>query len=145
MTFWGSLLVFAAIALAAVVTGRLLAGALGLRLLRHFDAASAAASAVLGSGVLIWLSALLSDAGLTGQQIARLLSAPLAALALVCWLRRAGSVFRPRGPRAAWLGLAAIVVLAAVVALLPVARTNGFFATGDMITYCSVADWMHDH
>ena len=145
MTFAGSLLLVAALALASLLAGRLVVGGFGADLLRRFDAAAAAGSLVLGASVLTLLSIGLSAAGFPTPPLVALVPAVLLVPLALAWKRRRLDVLRPRGPARAWLALVVPATATAVVALLPVLRTNGFAIGNDTYTYCAFSEWLQHH
>ena len=141
MTFWSLLGVFSILGTASLLTGRLLAATLGRGILLRFSPAAAAASAILGTGTLVFVSSVLSQAGLTAPQSLLALASLLLLMTVACWWRRCLGALVPQGPPIAWLGLLAASILGGTMALLPVLRANGFSVGNDTITYCSFADW----
>ena len=145
MTFAGSLLLVAALALAAVLAGRLVVGAFGADLLRRFDPAGAAGTLVLGASVLTLLSVGLSAVGFPAPPLVALVPAVFLVPLALAWKRRRLDVLRPRGALRAWLALLLPVTATAGVALLPVLRTNGFALGNDTYTYCAFSEWLQHH
>ena len=145
MTFAGSLLLVAGLALASLLAGRIVVGGFGADLLRRFDAAAAAGSLVLGAAVLTLLSIGLSAAGFPTPPLVALVPAVLLVPLALAWKRRRLDVLRPRGPARAWLALVVPATATAVVALLPVLRTNGFAIGNDTYTYCAFSEWLQHH
>jgi hypothetical protein len=145
VTFGGSLLLVAALALASLLAGRLVVGGFGADLLRRFDPVGAAGSLVLGAAVLTLLSIGLSAAGFPTPPLVGLVPAILLVPLAVASRRRRLGALRPRGPARAWLALLAPATVTAVVALLPVLRTNGFAIGNDTYTYCAFSEWLQHH
>ena len=145
MTFSGSLLILAGVCLACLASGRLLAGALALDLLRRLEPARAAASAIVGTAFWTLGCGWLSSAGLPAPRIAVLLAVLHLLLLGACALRGRLDVFRPRGPLALWGWFLGTGLTAALVALLPVLRTNGFASGNDTYTYCAFSEWLQGH
>src|SRR5262245_42789223 len=98
-----SFIVLAAMAAASVLLGRVAVGALGGRWLRALTPDNAAASALLGTALVIVLFGRLALAGQTAGRIAAILAALAAVLGVIAIARGGFVVFRPRGPRIAWL------------------------------------------
>ena len=145
MTFAGSLLLVAALALVSLLAGRLVVGGFGGDLLRCLDPAGAAGSLVLGAAVLTLLSIGLSAVGFPTPPHVALVPAFLLVPLAVAWKRRRLDVLRPHGPAPAWLAFLVPVAATAVVALLPVLRTNGFAIGNDTYTYCAFSEWLQHH
>ena len=145
MTSAGSLLLLATLALASLLAGRLVVGGFGADLLRRFDPVGAAGSLVLGAAVLTLLSIGLSAAGFPTPPLVALVPALLLVPLAVAWKRRRLDALRPRGPGRAWLALLVPASTTAVVALLPVLRTNGFAIGNDTYTYCAFSEWLQRH
>jgi hypothetical protein len=126
----------------AVLSGRLLAGALKARALLRFDPTAASASAILG--VAWWTLAFggLSAAGLSAPRIVALLVAGHLAAFAVCWGRATLRTLRPVGSPRAWLALLAVWSVALVLALLPVMRTGGFASCNDTYHYVAFSEWL---
>ena len=87
----------------AVFSGRLLAGALKVRVLLRFDPTAAAASAILGVASWTLVFGGLSSAGVPAPRIAALLLVGHLAAFAVCWGRAALGTLRPVGSLRAWL------------------------------------------
>jgi hypothetical protein len=117
----------------------------GFPRLRGLGVTSAAASAIAGTAIWTLFFALLSKAGMGAPRIALAGSALHLVMALAVWRRRSWSVLHPRGPAAAWVAFAAITGAAAAIALLPLARREGFLIGNDTFTYCALADWLQGH
>jgi hypothetical protein len=145
VTFAGSLLLVAALAVASLLAGRLVAGGFGADLLRRFDSSGAAGALVLGAAVLTLLSIGLSACGFPTPALVALMPAVFLVPLAVAWKRRRLDVLRPRGPARAWLAFLAPLAATAVTALLPVLRTSGFAIGNDTYTYCAFSEWLQDH
>jgi hypothetical protein len=117
----------------------------GLDALRRLQPASACASAVVGTAVWTLGFGWLSAARFAAPRIVVILSllhlVPLAA----CLLRGRLDVFRPRGTLASWGWVLGAGAAAALVALLPLLRTNGFASGNDTYTYCAFSEWLQGH
>ncbi len=145
MSFAGELFLVAALGSVSLITGRLLVGALKADLLRRLDPANAGASLAMGSATLVLGAVGLSAAGWPAPAVVRLLGAlHLVPLAL-SWRWGRLDVLRPRGRGRTWVALLLPAAAAAVVALLPVLRTNGFSIGNDTYTYCAYAEWLQQH
>ncbi len=145
MTFAGPLLLVVALCLVSLVTGRLVVGALRADLLRRFDPTGAAASLVLGTAGLTLVAVWLSELGLPSPTIVKALPVVLVTLLAVCWRRGRLGTLRPRGSAGAWAVLLVPALAAAVFALLPVLRTNGYSIGNDTYTYCAYSEWLQHH
>jgi hypothetical protein len=66
-------------------------------------------------------------------------------MAVAVWKRRSWSVLHPRGPATAWVAFAVVTGAAAAIALLPLARREGFLIGNDTFIYCALADWLQLH
>ena len=139
------LLVVAVLGFVSLLTGRLLVGALKADLVRRFDPTGAAASLVLGTASLTLVAVWLSGRGLPSPSIVKVVPVLLVALAVVCWRRGRLDTLRVRGPARAWAVLLVPALAAAVFALLPVLRTNGYAIGNDTYTYCAYSEWLQLH
>lgn len=126
-------------------TGQLVAGAAGLRRLRHLDATAATASLVLGAFAwTIGFSFLSGIARRPAGDVLSLIAVGHAVLLVVAW-RRGAAFPRARGPATDWLLLGGALLVTGVLGLLPVLRFEGFLAGNDTHTYCALAEWLQDH
>ncbi len=145
MTFaraFGFLLV---IALASLVSGRLIVAAFRLRRLLRCDPTSAAASTILGTVASVVAASRLSELGLPAPRIVVALLSLHGVLCLVAMRHGEGRAFRPIGPASGWAALIVVVLLTALTGLLPVLLTGGFGIGYDTFIYCSSAEWLQDH
>jgi hypothetical protein len=145
VTFAGSLLLVAALALASLLAGRLVVGGFGADLLRRFDAVGAAGSLVLGAVVLTLLSIGLSSSGFPTPSLVALVPAVLLVPLGLTWKRGRLDALRPCGRARAWIALLVPLTITAGAALLPVLRTSGFSIGNDTYTYCAFSEWLQHH
>jgi hypothetical protein len=145
VSFAGSLLLVAALALAALLAGRLVVGGFGADLLRRFDPSGAAGALVLGAAALTLLSIGLSACGFPTPALIPLAPAVFLVPLALAWKRRRLDVLRPRGLTRTWLALLVPLAATAVTALLPVLRTSGFSIGNDTYTYCAFSEWLQRH
>jgi hypothetical protein len=145
-TFLEAVGLAALLGLVCLFTGRLLAAALGIGLLRRAGPESLLASAFLGTGFLMLAYGWGSYAGLAARGC--LLTVGLILAALVAWLavrRRLGEVIRrPTGGAAGGLIVVALVAQAAV-SLLPLAMDSSRLVQGDNALYFGPAEWLQGH
>jgi hypothetical protein len=140
----GAALQVVVIGLAALAAGRLFVGAFGSQLFRRLDTAGAAAGLAVGTAVLTLLSVGLSGVGFPTRDLPPLAAAlQLVPLAL-CARRRRLDALRPRGG-SEWAMLAAPVVVAVALGLLPVSRAGGFAFGNDTYTYSAYSEWLQGH
>ena len=141
----GALLLLFAIALTALLGGRLFVGAFGDSLYRRFDPAGASASLAAGTAVLTLLSVGLSGLGFPTRDLPALVTAMgLVPLAL-CVRRRRLDVLRPRGGAGEWATLVAPAAATGLLGLLPVVRSGGFLFGNDTYTYGAFSEWLQGH
>ena len=145
MTGAGTVLLLAAIALAALVSGRLFIGAFGRELYRRFDPAGAAAALAAGTALLTLLSVALSGIGFPTRDLPLLIVALHLAPTAICVRRGRLDVLRPRGAPLEWVSLAVPIALAATLALLPVTKDGGFSFGNDTYTYSAFSEWLQTH
>ncbi len=145
MSFAGSLLLVAALTLAALLAGRLVVGGFGSDLLRRFDPPGAAGALVLGASILTLLSIALSACGLPTPALAAVMPAVFLVPLALAWRRHRLDVLRPHAPPIAWLALLVPLAATGVAALLPVLRTSGFAIGNDTYTYCAFSEWLQHH
>ena len=145
MTSLGSLLLLSGIGIACFLSGRLFVGAIGLDPLRRLEPASACASAIAGTAVWTLGFGWLSAARLPAPRIAVILTVLHLALLGACLLRGRLDVLLPRGTPASWGWVLGAGAVTALVALLPVLRTNGFASGNDTYTYCAFSEWLQEH
>ena len=145
MTGPGALLLLLAIALVALLVGRLFVGAFGGGLFRRFGPAGAAASLAVGTAFLTLLSVSLSGVGFPTRDLPLLIAAlQLVPLAL-CARRRRLDVLRPRGDPVEWATLVVPILVTAVLGLLPVLSAGGFSFGNDTYTYGAFSEWLQNH
>lgn len=128
--------------LAAAVSGRLLVGALGARLLVGFGPDAAALSTLLGASAITVAFARLSGLGLDAPAALRAILVLHLVLAAATLLRRRLRAFRPRGDRRVWLTLVLALATTVTVSLFPVLRTDGLAINNDTFTYCAFSQWL---
>jgi hypothetical protein len=142
MSFPFELFLAAALVVTAMISGRLVVGLAGARLLLRFTPTNAAASTILGAMVWTVGYGWLTQVGWPAPRIAAWLGAAHVGAFAACAWRKKLAVGQPHGPIGAWLLLLAAFAAAAVVSLLPVLRTNGFAIENDTFLYCAFADWL---
>ena len=145
VTAAGTVLLLAAIALAALLSGRLFIGAFGGDLYRRFDPAGAAAALAAGTALLTLLSVALSGVGFPTRDLPLLIAALHLAPTAICARRRRLDVLRPRGAPLEWVTLAVPIALTATLALLPVTKDGGFSFGNDTYTYSAFSEWLQTH
>ncbi len=145
MTYAVSLALLAGIGLAALVSGRLYLVAFGADFFRCFDAAAAAASLAIGAAELTLLSVTLSALGLSAPAMVPLVVALQLVPLAIGWRRGRLDALRPGGPPLAWLSLLFPVALVALLALLPLARADGYAVGNDTYTYAAFSEWLQGH
>ncbi len=145
MTYAGSLLLLAGIGLAALVAGRLYVAAFGADMFRRLDAAGAAAALAIGAAELTLLSVALSAIGFSAPAMAPVVVASQLVPLAIGWRRRRLYALRPGGPARAWLSLLLPVAAVALLALLPIARADGYAVGNDTYTYAAFSEWLQGH
>lgn len=145
MTGAGTALLLAAIALAALLSGRLFIGAFGGELYRRLDPAGGAAALATGTAVLTLLSVALSGVGFPTRDLPLLIAALHLAPTAICVRRGRLDVLRPRGAPLDWVSLAVPIAVTATLALLPVTKDGGFSFGNDTYTYSAFSEWLQRH
>lgn len=145
MTFVWMLLLVAALGAVSLLVGRLLVGSLKADRLRRLDPTGAAASLVLGTAILTLFAVWLSEMGLPSPAVVDVVPILIAVLLAACWRRGRLDTLRPRGPARGWAALLVPALAAAVFALLPVLRTNGYSIGNDTYTYSAYSEWLQLH
>jgi hypothetical protein len=136
----------ALLGLVCLFTGRLLAAALGVHLLRRAGPESLLACAFLGTGFLMLAYGWGSYAGLPARGCLLLVALILAAL--VAWLaarRRLGQLIHVPTGGAAGALVAVALVAQAIMSLLPLAMDCSRFVQGDNAMYFGPAEWLQGH
>lgn len=145
MTAPAAALLLAAIALAALLSGRLFIGAFGETLFRRLDPAGAVAGLATGTAVLTLLSVMLSGVGFPSRDLPPLVAALHLVPVALCARRRRLDALRPRREPLEWTSLAVPVALTAGLALLPVSKDGGFSFGNDTYTYSAFSEWLQGH
>jgi hypothetical protein len=145
INFASSFLLVIVLFAASVVSGRLLCGAFGIRLLNRFSSIGLAASAIFGTAFWVLAFGVQSYAGLTAPQIARVLLGAHFGLFLLVLYRRRTAVLWPTRPVLPTIALVGVCMAIALVGLLPVLRGDGYDPLNDSIFYCAHADWMQEY
>ena len=139
------MLLLAAVALTALLSGRLFLGAFGGNLYRRFDPAGAAAALATGTALLTLLSVALSGVGFPTRDLPLLIAALHLAPTAICVRRGRLDVLRPRGAPLEWASLAVPIAVTAALALLPVTKDGGFSFGNDAYTYSAFSEWLQTH
>jgi hypothetical protein len=139
---WGVAVAFFVLAAAAVLFGRLFVAAFDVPLLRRFTPTNAAASAIVGTAVIVVTFGLLTMSGWTAPRIVVAIGAAAILMLLVAATRGRLGALRPRGALSGWSLLSIPMALAAVLTVLPLIAAGDMNVCNDTFIYSALSQWL---